>query len=91
MEQKFLFRVSYDIYRISKETKTKTYSSIRNDFQYFVRSIKGHLIFYDIYRISKEAKMRTYSSIRNDFQYFVRSIKGHLIFFIKVQNLHTRV
>jgi hypothetical protein len=23
----------------------KTYSSIRNDFQYFVRFIKGHLIF----------------------------------------------
>jgi hypothetical protein len=45
----------------------KTYSSIRNDFQYFVRSIKGHLIFYNFYRINKEAKMRTYSSIRMTF------------------------
>jgi hypothetical protein len=58
----------------------KMYSSIRNDFQYFMRSIKGHFIFYDIYRISKEAKMRTYSSICNDFQYFVRSTTGQLLF-----------
>jgi hypothetical protein len=59
----------------------KTYSSICNDFQYFVRSIKGHLIFfYDNYRINKETKMRTYSSICNDFQYFVRSTTGQLIF-----------
>jgi hypothetical protein len=32
----------------------KMYGSTRNDFQYFMRSMKGHLIFYDIYCISKE-------------------------------------
>jgi hypothetical protein len=30
---------------IIKEAKTKTYSSIRNDFQYFLRSIKRHLSY----------------------------------------------
>ncbi len=50
MEQKFLFRVWYvNFYRISKEAKMKTYSSIRNDFQYCMRSFIGHFIFCEIH------------------------------------------
>jgi hypothetical protein len=53
MEQKFLFRVWYvNFFCISKEAKTKTYSFICNDFQYFVRSIKKVISYFMIFIVS---------------------------------------
>ena len=92
MEQKFLFRVWYvNFYCISKEAKMKTYSSIRNDFQYFMRSIKGHFIFCEIHNrashffticivsIRKPKWKRTVPFVMT-FNIFVRSTTGQLIF-----------
>jgi hypothetical protein len=40
----FVWFDATDVNRISNGANTKTYSSIRIDFQYFVRPTKGHLI-----------------------------------------------